>query len=66
MAGGVFTGAISGTAISLTISAFSSTKCKGTGSGTIGATPVTLTAATEAVAAQSGVEAAFAHTLIIN
>lgn len=49
IAGGVLNVTVDTTVISLTITSFNSTKCKGTGSGTVSGTPVTMQIATEKI-----------------
>ncbi len=49
IAGGVLNVTLDGDVISLNISSFSSTKCRGTGSGTFGVTPVSMTIASEKI-----------------
>jgi hypothetical protein len=53
ISGGVINVTIDGAPVSLTISSFSSTKCKGTGGGTFDGTPVTMTIASEKIPGSS-------------
>jgi hypothetical protein len=53
MSGGVYNVTVGSTAVSLNISSFSSTKCRGSGTGNFDGTPVTVKVAAEAIAASS-------------
>jgi hypothetical protein len=49
MASGTFTATLSGSTVTFTLSSFNSTKCRGTGTGTFGTTPVTVNVASEKI-----------------
>ncbi len=50
MSGGTYNVTISGSAISFTLTSFSSTKCRGSGNGLFSGTPVTVKVASEGIA----------------